>query len=491
MNLLPLFVAIPMLAAFLIPVLGRRRQMLPDILGNLTTFSILVLSLCTLGVTGAYAVGGWAPPLGITLVADGLTTMMLLIVALVSFILTLYSVNYMELYTSKPRYYGLFLLMIAGLNGVIITGDLFNLFIFLELASIASYALVAFGCQQEELEASFKYLILGSLATCFILLGIAFLYGTFGTLNLAYLGQLIAAKGPSTTVKCALGLFFVGFGLKAALVPFHAWLPDAHPSAPAPISAILSGVLIKTLGIYALMRLLFNVFGFTPLISHILITLGILSMVIGAFLAIGQWDYKRLLAYSSISQIGYIVLGIGLGTPLGILAALFHLINHSVFKPLLFLNAGSVDYALGTRDMRKMGGLKEKMPVTSNTSLIGAFSISGMPPFSGFWSKFLIVLACVQAKNVPAAVWAVLVSIVTLSYFMKVQRHVYYGPLKDTLKNVVEVPKMMRTAMILLAIGCVLMGLLILPGPRAILLTPAANALLAGRDGYFTLMFNR
>ncbi len=490
MNFLPLFVAVPLFLAFLIPVVGQRWKILPDVLGNFTTFFILILALSTLGISGAYAVGGWVPPLGITLVADGLTTLMLLIVALISFAVTLYSINYMELYTSKTRYYALFLLMIAGMNGVIITGDLFNLFVFLEIASISSYALVAFGCQHEELEASFKYLVLGTLATCFILLGIALLYGIYGTLNLAHLGSLISESGFPVITRFALGLFLVGFGLKAALVPFHSWLPDAHPAAPAPISAMLSGVLIKTLGIYALVRLLFNVFGFTPLISHILITLGILSMVVGVFLAIGQWDYKRLLACHSISQIGYVFLGIGLGTPLGILAGLFHLINHSVFKSLLFLNAGSVEYTLGIRDMRKMGGLKEKMPVTSNTSLIGAFSISGLPPFNGFWSKLLIVLACVQAKNIPAAGWAVLVSIITLSSFTKVQRYVYFGKLKETLKNVREVPLSMKTAMVLLAVCCVLMGMLILPGPKEILLTPAANALLAGKEGYFNLVFS-
>ncbi|MBU2495695.1 MAG: proton-conducting transporter membrane subunit [Candidatus Omnitrophota bacterium] len=491
MNRLPLFVAVPLFLAFLIPVLGRKWKTLPDILGNLATFFLLLLSLSILGISGVYAVGGWPPPLGIVMVSDGLTTLMLLIVALISFAVTLYSIDYMELYTSKTRYYSLFLLMIAGMNGVIITGDLFNLFVFLEIASIASYALVAFGCQHEELEASFKYLVLGTLASTFILLGIAFMYGTYGTLNLAHLARLISENGSTAATKCALGLFFVGFSLKAALVPFHAWLPDAHPSAPAPISAMLSGLLIKSIGIYALIRLLFNVFGFTPLISHILITLGILSMVVGVFLAIGQWDYKRLLAYHSISQIGYVTLAIGLGTPLGILAGLFHLVNHSVFKSLLFLNAGSVEYNLGTRDMKKMGGLQEKMPVTNATSLVGAFSISGLPPFNGFWSKLLIILACVQAKNIPAAVWAVLVSIITLSSFTKVQRYVYYGKLKEEWKDVKEAPQTMRIAMVMLAVCCVLMGLLILPGPRNAVLTPAVNALLAGREGYFNLTFSR
>jgi len=490
MSLLPLFVVFPLFMAFFIPMVGQRVKVLPDILGNITTFLLLLLSLFTLGLSGTYAVGGWPAPLGIIMVLDGFASLMLFIVALISFAVTLYSINYMEIYTSKTRYYSLFLLMVAGMNGVIITGDIFNMYVFLEIASIASYALVAFGCQHEELEASFKYLVLGSMASTFILLGIAFLYGSYGTLNLAHLARQISEIGTTPASNCALCLFMAGFGLKAALVPFHPWLPDAHPSAPAPISAMLSGLVIKTLGIYALARLVFNVFGLTPVLSQILVVFGLLSMVVGVFLAIGQWDYKRLLAYHSISQIGYVTLGLGLGTPLGILGGIFHLVNHSVFKSLLFLNAGSVEYTLGTRDMTKMGGLKERMPVTNGTALTGAFSIAGLPPFNGFWSKLLIIMACVQAKRFSLAGWAVLVSIITLASFMKVQRYVYFGKLKEEWKGVSEVPLAMRTAMVLLAVFCVLMSLLLLPEGRNLILTPAVNALLSGRAGYLQLTWS-
>ena len=204
---------------------------------------------------------------------------------------------------------------------------------------------------------------------------------------------------PDTRSGFAAAFFLLGFGLKAAIVPFHAWLPDAHPSAPAPISAMLSGLLIKVSGVYAMTRIFFNVFGLTPALTTVLTVLGIASIFVGAFLAIGQKDMKRMLAYSSISQVGYVVLGIGIGTPLGILGGLFHLFNHALAKGLLFLNAGSVQQATGTRNLDEMGGLAKRMPVTAATSLVGSLSIAGVPPLGGFWSKLIIIIALVQAGH--------------------------------------------------------------------------------------------
>ena len=255
--IIPLFVIIPLGAAFLISLLGKKIKNSADLLTNLGTLSLLLLSLYSITLVSAYKtlvykVGGWIPPIGICMVMDGLTSFMLVTVNLVSFLITLYSISYMEKYTDKYRFYTLFMLMLAGMNGIIITGDLFNLFVFLEIASIASYALVAFGTEAEELEASFKYAVMGSVASCFILLGIAMLYSYTSTLNMADIAGVLSSKPAGIITPFILVLFLAGFGLKAALVPFHAWLPDAHPSAPAPISAMLSGVLIKVLGVYAL-----------------------------------------------------------------------------------------------------------------------------------------------------------------------------------------------------------------------------------------------
>jgi multicomponent Na+:H+ antiporter subunit D len=385
--------------------------------------------------------------------------------------------------------------MITGLNGVVLSGDIFNLFVFLEIASIASYALVGFGCEAEELEASFKYMVLGSIASIFILFAVGLVYGNTGSLNMAYIGKAIQASGLNLGLTFALSLFIAGFSLKAALVPFHAWLPDAHPSAPAPISAMLSGVLIKTLGVYALARILFNVFGISLHTGWILVVLGLTSMVAGAFLALGQWDFKRLLAYSSISQIGYVVLGIGLGglilakggdpawASLALLGGLFHLANHSVYKSLLFLTSGSVEMSTGTRDMKEMGGLAAKLPFTRATCTVASASVAGVPPFSGFWSKLILVIAAVQAHFIWIAVVIVFVSLCTLIMYLKVQRHVFLGELPDTLKHIREHRGTMVVAMVSLACLCILMCLLvIIPSLRSSILDPAVKALTDGLE---------
>ncbi|MFH1039176.1 MAG: proton-conducting transporter membrane subunit [PVC group bacterium] len=485
--MIPLFVAIPLGGAFLISLLGKRLRGFGDWMASLITFSVLVLTLFSIGAVRAsgvlvYHVGGWPPPRGICLVEDGLTSFMLLTVNLIAFLAVIYSISYMERYTEKWKFYTLFLLMVGGMNGVVITGDMFNLFVFLEIAAIASYALVAFGTEQEELEASFKYMVLGGLASAFILLGIALLYGFTSTLNMADMSRALSEKQPAKIINFISVLFIMGFGLKAALVPFHAWLPDAHPSAPAPISAMLSGVLIKVLGVYALIRILFNVLGVTPSVLNVLMVMGTISMIAGALLAIGQSDIKRMLAYSSISQVGYIVFAFGVGTPLAILGGLFHLINHAVFKSLLFLNAGAVEYSIGTRDMKKMGGLNQRLPVTGYTSLIGSLSIAGVPPFNGFWSKLIIIIAAVQAGHFVYALIAVLVSVITLAYYLKLQRYTFFGALRKEWELVKEVPLAMRLSMIILAVFCLLGGLLLLPGPSSVFLEPARDALVEGKS---------
>lgn len=485
--IIPWFVVVPLAAAFVNSLLGRRIRGLPSFLGCLTTVTLLGLSLVAIRLvridpTLIYHVGGWKPPVGIAMVLDGLTAFMLVTVNMLAFVIAVYATDYMERFTSKEMFYTLLLLMLAGMNGVIVAGDLFNLFVFLEIAGVASYALVAFGTERHELEAAFKYAVMGTVGSLFILLGLVFLYSVTSTLNMADMRLMLADIKDHNLILMVSVLFLMGFGLKAALVPFHAWLPDAHPSAPAPISAMLSGVLIKTLGVYALCRIFSDVIGFTPTLSSLLMFLGTLSMVIGVLLAIGQRDLKRLLAYSSISQVGYVVLGIGLGTPLGILGGLFHLFNHSVFKSLLFLNSGAVEYATGTRDLQKMGGLGRKMPITGTTSFVASMSIAGIPPFSGFWSKLLIIIAAVQAGHLGYALWAVIVSVLTLALFATVLKDAFLGEPRQAWQGIKEVPWLMRASMIALALICVLSGLLLLPDVKEAFLRPATASFMEGAN---------
>lgn len=493
---LPAFVCIPLVAAFLLPIFGsfgRKGRAAATALANLATISLLVMSVASINKFSVYNIGRWSIPLGINMVLDGLTVLFLIMVNLVSSAALLFSIRYMEQYTAKPKYLSLFMLMVAGMNGVVLTGDLFNLFVFLEIASIASYALVGFGCDDEQLEASFKYMVLGEVGSMFVLLAIGLVYGATGALNMAYVSRAVQNNPTNMVLNFALVLFIAGFGLKAALVPFHAWLPDAHSSAPAPISAMLSGILIKVLGVYALVRTVFCIFGISTTVGTLLVVLGVVNMVAGAFLAIGQSDLKRLLAYSSISQVGYIFLGIGLGgtllsaganpvwASLAILGGLFHLLNHAVSKSLLFLTSGSVEMAAGTRQLSQLGGLAEKLPLTRASCAVASASIVGIPPFGGFWSKLILVIAAIGAGVYWAAALIVAVSVCTLIMYLKVHRYVFLGELSETRQQIKESKSSMAVAMICLAFLCAFMGLVFLvPALRAGLLEPAAKVLCDG-----------
>ena len=460
-----LFIGLPLMVAALLPLLGKlSKRFLPDLLANAVFLFLFVLAL----TSGRQMISqgpvlkqlNWlGEALSIQVAVDGFSLFMLMTIALLTLCVGLFSINYMEHYGAKANYYALLLMMMAGMNGLVLVTDLFGVYLFLEVAAVASYALVAYGLEQDELEAAFKYLMLSVIASAAILVAITVIFAMTGSLGFAAVAEGLRNLDAKFVVGFCSALFIMGFGLKAALVPFHAWLPDAHPSAPAPISAILSGLLIKVSGVYALTRIFFNVFGMTPALSQILMYLGAVSIVVAALLALGQKDMKRMLAYSSISQVGYVVLGIGIGTPLGIAGGLFHLLNHALAKGLLFLNSGSVQQATGTRDLDEMGGLAKRMPVTAGTNLIGALSISGVPPLGGFWSKLLIIMALVQAKEWTLTVVAVLASVLTLWYYLMIQRKAFFGKLDEKWKAVKEAPFWMSAATVLLALLVIGVGI--------------------------------
>ena len=497
--IIPIFVALPLAAAFLIMIFGRLIKNLHNYISSIVTFLLVILSIYAFislaNGSIIYKVGGWEPigkiPVAIYMVLDGFSVILLCIINLIGFLSAFYSVSYIRRYTSQNNYYALLCLMIAGMNGVVLSGDLFNLFVFLEISVISSYALVAFGVGKNELEASFKYQVLGWLASMLILLGISLIYWQTKTLNIADV-KLVLSDGYNKPFYIFVQILLIsGFGLKAAIIPFHAWLPDAHSSAPSPISAMLSGVLIKAVGIYVIIRLFFNMFVVTEDIAILITTLGTLSMVIGVFLAVGQWDIKRLLAYHSISQMGYVVMSVGIGmiiiskggkasiAALAIAGGIFHLINHAVFKGLLFLNAGAIEYRTGTRDLKKMGGLAHAMPATSATSFMASMAISGIPPFNGFFSKLIIIIAAVNGKFYLLALLAVIVSIITLASFMKFQRYAFQNKEESMVsKEIREVPFPMTFSMAVLAFLCLALSLLAFPGIREAVLSPAIDALM-------------
>ncbi|MDQ1296878.1 MAG: multicomponent Na+:H+ antiporter subunit [Bacteroidota bacterium] len=496
-SLLPLFVITPLVGAFVIMIVGRFISGFNKYFTSALLLFLACISFYFLFTTGenifVYKVGGWEPvnkiPIGIYMVMDGFTAIIVCIINLIGFLSAFYSISYIKRYTAENYFYALFCLMIAGMNGVVISGDLFNIFVFLEISVISSYALVAFGVEKNELEASFKYQVLGALASFLILIGIGLIYWKTKTLNIADVKAAFSNGYDKTYYLFVQILILSGFGLKAAIIPFHAWLPDAHSSAPSPISAMLSGVLIKAVGIYVIIRLFFNMFVISESMSVLITTLGTLSMVTGVFLAIGQWDIKRLLAYHSISQMGYVVLSVGMGmilvsrgsrpevAALAVMGGIFHLINHAAFKGLLFLNAGAIEYTIGTRNLKEMGGLAKSMPVTSATSFVASMSISGIPPFNGFFSKLVIIIAAVLGRFYLLAALAVIVSIITLASFLKFQRYAFYNKSEIEREKNKEVPFPMVFSMVILSIICVILSLLIVPEIREAILTPAINIL--------------
>jgi len=505
-DLVPLLVGIPLGTAFLIAVLAHLKGV-ARLTGLVATLAIAVNLFISIALWAAVLAqpdaaepiwaGNWdgaGVPIGIELVCDGLARLMVITVNMVAMAAIIYAAAYMKRFTTLWLFHALFLLMTGAMNGVVLSGDLFNMYVFIEVAAIASYGLVAFGTESQELEAAFKYMVLGVLASTFILIGIAVLYALTGQLNIRQVAAGLAAAGRNWAALFAAVCLVGGLSLKAAMVPFHAWLPDAHPSAPAPISAMLSGVLIKAAGVYALARVVFTVFGGTPQcgqIANVLILLGTLSMVLGVFLAVGQWDFKRLLAYHSISQMGYVVLALGVAAAVAarggdkaiasvcLLGGLFHMFNHAAFKSLLFLSSGSIEQATGTRNLKEMGGLARQMRVTSFCCRVGALSIAGVPPFNGFFSKLIIVIGVAMAGYPVLAALAALVALMTLLSFVKVQRYALEGQPAPGRTPARESPWLMGVGMGILTLVCLLAGVACWP-LKQYLFDPAGNALLRG-----------
>lgn len=480
----PYFVLVPLAASFLITLIARKKALLAESLALLSAIALLSFSVIALIIvqnegTILYSLSNWKLPYTISLVIDYLSSFMLLIISIISLVSIIYSMSYIKP-PDKWHYYSLLLLMITGMNGVAITGDLFNLFVFMEIALIATYALVCFHGKAEHYEAAFKYAIMGSISSTAILFGIGCVYSLTSSLTLM---QISSKVDNVAGLGLVYALFFTGFGLKSAVVPFHSWLPDAHPSAPSPVSAMLSGVLIKVLGVYALLRLFFNVFNTPELVLEILVILGVVSMLAGAFLAIPQKDIKRMLGFSSVSQMGYIVFAIGIGTPLALFGAVYHILNHAILKSLLFLNAGTIETIEGTRQMDEMKGIENRTVYT--TTLMGALGISGVPPFGGFFSKLVIIIAAILSGKLLYALLALATSVLTMGYYLGMLKNVFKKG-TDTEKIKTRIPKTMKLSLIILAVLSVAVSLLFIPVIQEAFLDKVVEAI-TSKTSYMSL----
>lgn len=481
------------LGAFLVEIFGSKNKTVRNILAvgaAAIAFAEIVALIKPVMLDGqviSYWMGGWEPvngyAIGIGYEIDQLNLFFALLVVSTFLFSGIYSLKYMERDHHLGHYYTLYLMLSGSVLGLVLTGDIFNMFVMIEIMTFACVALAAFRSRQKgALEASFKYLVIGSMGSSFTLFGITLLYAQCHTLNMAQLSSILSTTHTPTTTL-ALGMLVAGFGVKAYLVPFHTPAADSYTVAPASVSMMFSGMVNKA-GVYGMIRLLYIIFRSmdSTAVQTLLTIIGTVTMFVGVTMALSQHDFKRLLAFHSISQIGYVITAAGLGTALGLTGGLFHAMNHTLFKGLLFLCAGAVFYATGSTNLDELGGLSKRMPKTTICFLVGAFSIAGLPPFNGFASKWMIYQAtyekAVTTGHIGYAlvtVVALVVSVMTLASFIKVTQAVFFGQTPLTCRKAKEVPFAMRLPMWIMSVLCLLTGVCY-EQVNKYLLTPAVKA---------------
>lgn len=435
-KLIPFITVAPLLGALITPLIGR--GILPWLIATLCSWFVFALSVMllihvTLHGSIEYAMGGWPAPIGIAYHIDALNAFALLIVTGVAAAVTPYSrlsvAN--EIPAAKHKYfYAVYLLFIAGLIGITVTGDVFNLYVLLEVSSLTSYILIAMGKDRRALSATFKYLILGTIGATFILIGIGYLYMATGTLNMLDMASRIASQQDSRTVLSAFAFIVVGASIKLALFPLHTWLPRAYTYAPTAVTALLAGTSTKV-GVYILVRILFTIFGgnfsfhILPT-AQALIPLACAAILYASAMAISCRDAKKMFAWSSVAQIGYIILGFSFISVTGLSAGVIHLFNHALIKTALFLALGCVIYRLGNAKIETFAGIGKTMPWTAAAILLGGLSLIGIPLTTGFVSKWYVVLAAIEQSAWWAVAAVVLGSILGLVYVWRIVEAMYF-----------------------------------------------------------------
>ena len=463
-------VLIPFIAAPLIVFIGKRNisfwlTFLASILSLIIAGTLLV-TVQSDGIV-SYHIGGWAPPIGIEYRIDHLSAFVLILISLVSTLVLPYirsSILYEIPKDSHTLFYAAYLLCLTGLLGVVATGDAFNVFVFLEISSLSSYVLVSLGSYRDRraFTAAFEYLIMGTIGATFFVIGIGLLYMETGTLNLVDMSDILESQSTSRTVTSAFAFIVVGIGLKLAIYPIHLWLPRAYTFAPSAVSAFLAATATKV-AVYMLIRFMFTVFKPSFLsemnvLEFFLLPLAILAMIITSIIAIFQKDLKSLLAYSSVAQIGYILLGLTLLSEKGLTASIIHLFNHGITKLTLFMIAGAYVVRRGGSLLKHLEGAAGTMPWTSAAAVIGFLSLIGVPGTAGFISKWLLVEASLEKGLWLIAILIILSSLLAVIYCWKIVETIYF---KDNLipSKEGEIPKSMLIPIWVSAIACIYFGL--------------------------------
>jgi len=469
MTHLPVLVVVaPLLAAALIVLLNNRKSAwVITLLTSLFCFysSLNLLQMVQEVGVISYKLGGWDAPLGIELRIDALSALMLLILTGSSSLVSFYALKSVEKEIAQGKqvlFYSAFLLVIAGLIGISITGDAFNVFVFLEISSLSTYAIVSMGKDRRALYASYQYLIMGTIGATFILIGIGFMYVMTGTLNMNDLALRLPEVAHTNAVRAAFAFITIGLGIKAAMLPLHQWLPNAYTYSPSVVSTFLAATATKV-AVYVMIRFQLTIFGieFSLLempFDKILMFLGTLGILGGSIYAIFQKNVKRMLAYSSIAQIGYILLAIGLASHDGFTAALLHMFNHALIKATLFMALGIIFFRFATTELSSMSGIAKTMPLTMAAFTIAGLSLIGVPGTAGFVSKWYLVTALLDASLWPLALLILVASVLTLIYVGRVIEVAYFREAPEGVKQQ-KIPKTMLIALWIFALSNIYFGL--------------------------------
>lgn len=487
---LPVYVIIlPLVLAFILPLFARRLKLVEGLVISIETIWFLgaaylaSIVLVQKGLPIIYSMGGWEAPWGIELKITSLSAFFLLVITGVSLPVAIFAKdNLIEEVGSRERatrFYVFLLLLGGALAGMALTNDLFNIYVLVEVSTISCCALVSIRNHPRASEAAFKYLILATLGSAFILGGIGYIFILTGYLNMGFANIEMAQvwQNSPNAVWLAMSFILIGFGVKSALFPLHIWLPDAHSNAPTPASAILSGLAVKGY-IICFMKFMYNVFGQDLMIQFnmdkVLVLMGMLAIIIGSLFALSQEELKRRLAYSTVAQIGYLFLGLGLMNQLGLKGMLFYMASHAVVKASLFLASGSMIAASGKTKIKDMAGIGRKMPVTMGVFTIASLSLIGIPLLSGFVGKWYLLLGGLESGNILAALVIILGSVLCAAYLLPIIRIAYFEKGND---EKMEDPALaQKVALIILAVAIVALG--ILPGSVLELAGRAASEIL-------------
>lgn len=436
-NIVLLPVLIPFFTGALLILFSKKRKVQRVISGIgtlliLTAAVYLAIYVYQNGITVLEA-GNWPAPFGIIMVADMFATIMVILSALIGVVCLFFVFQTIEEDREKQYFYPFYFFLLTGVNGAFLTGDLFNLFVFFEVMLIASYVLIVHGGTKYQLRESFKYIIINMFSSMLFLAAVAYIYSITGTVNMAHLSERVAELDQAGALNVVAVLFFIVFAIKGALFPLYFWLPRSYYGPPAAIAALFGGLLTKV-GVYAIIRTFTLIFYHDADFTHkgIITVIAGFTMLLGVLGAVSQFNFKRILSYHIISQVGYMVMGLGVYTTLAVAGAIYYIVHHIIVKSALFLFAGATQKITGTNDIKQMGGLLKSHPYLAWMFFITALSLAGIPPLSGFFSKFPIVLSSFQEEQYVIGGVALLVGLLTLLSMMKIFSSVYWGKQKHT-----------------------------------------------------------